>query len=76
MRNRKVIQFIISIMILMIGMTAGYILLALAYTGPGWKAFLVLIAYLMVSYFVIRYSIRYVRYLKEKDDTQSCYGYP
>ena len=64
MKKNKARSFIISIVMLMAGMTAGFIFLAIAYAGPGWKALIVLLAYLFVSFFVIRYSIRYVRYLK------------
>ena len=49
MKN-KARSFIISIVMLMAGMTAGFIFLAIAYAGPGWKALIVLLAYLFVSF--------------------------
>lgn len=66
MKDRKIRGFIISIVMLMAGMTIGFALLAIAYTGPGWKAFIVLAAYLIISCSVIVYSVRYVRYLKNR----------
>lgn len=61
-------SFIISIVVLMVGMTVGFILLFFAYTGARWKAFVVFLIYFLISYCVIRFSIPYVRYLKEKEE--------
>ena len=67
MRNKRARKFIISIVMLMTGMTAGFLLLGTVYTGPRWIAFIVFLVYLAVSATVIRFSRRYVRLLREEN---------
>ncbi len=67
MRNKRARKFIISIVMLMTGMTAGFLLLGTVYTGPRWIAFIVFLVYLAVSAAVIRFSRRYVRLLREEN---------
>ena len=68
-RRKRIRSFIVSVSMLMIGMTIGFILLGTVYTGPRWIAFIVFLVYLAVSYAVIRLSWRYVRdMIKENTD--------
>ena len=67
MRNKSVRGFIVSIVMLMTGMTAGFILLGTVYTGPRWIAFIVFLVYLVISYAVVRLSWRYVRDLRREN---------
>ena len=57
--------FIISIVMLITGMTIGFILLSLVYTGPVWVKLLVFILYLFVATMTIRFSARFVKAMKE-----------
>ena len=61
------ISFIISIVMLMVGMTVGFILLGTVYPGPRWVMFVVFLAYLLVSYLVIKFSKRYIQWLKSNE---------
>lgn len=58
MANKKKTKtgFIVSIVALIVFMTMGFLLLSIVYTGPAWVRFLVFIVYLLVVFFVIRYS--------------------
>ena len=63
-------SFIASVVMLMTGMTVGFLLLGTVYTGPRWVMLVVFALYLLVSYFVIKLSKRYAQWLKtnEVDD--------
>lgn len=61
-------SFIFSIVILIVGMTAGFVLLSLIYTGPKWISFVVFLVYLFIMYFIIVTS---KRYLKALDDVKN-----
>ena len=63
-------SFIIAIAVLIVGMTAGFILLSLVYSGPKWIAFAVFLIYLFILYFTVVFSKRYIKALDEvkKDD--------
>ena len=63
-RSRKLT---LSIIFLIVFMTAGYLLLLLAYSGPRWIAFAVFVVYLVVSYAVVRLSWRYVSDMKKEN---------
>ena len=58
-KERKT-SFLISISILLLGMTAGFILLSFIYTGPVWVRFCVFIVYLFIVSFTIKCSGKYV----------------
>ena len=66
MADRKKIHFIISIVMLMAGMTAGFLLLSVVYTGSQWVRLAVLAAYVFVSAMVIKFSKRYIKMLSER----------
>lgn len=67
MQNKRIRKFVISIVMLMAGMTAGFILLGTVYTGPRWIAFAVFVVYLVVSCAVVRLSWRYVSDMKKEN---------
>ena len=67
MQNKRIRKFVISIVMLMAGMTAGFILLGTVYTSPRWIAFAVFVVYLVVSYAVVRLSWRYVSDMKKEN---------
>ena len=57
--------FILSIVILLVGMTVGFILLSLVYTGPVWVRALVFVIYLVIAGMTIKAARKYVEYLKK-----------
>ncbi len=59
--------FILSIVILVLGMTVGFILLSIAYQGANWIKFLVFIVYLLIVSFLIKFSIGFVRTISEAE---------
>ena len=52
--------FIVSIVMLLAGMTAGFLLLGIVYQGPVWIRAVVFIVYLFVAGMTIRVSRRYI----------------
>ena len=60
-------RFIVSIAMLITGMSVGFLLLGTVYDGPRWVAFLVFVAYLAITALVIRFSSRYARSLKNEE---------
>ncbi len=58
-------SFIFSIVVLVAGMTAGFVLLSMIYTGPRWISFIVFLVYLFIMYFVVVTSKRYLKALDE-----------
>lgn len=60
-------RFIVSIVMLIAGMSVGFLLLGTVYDGPRWVALLVFIVYLAITTLVIRFSSRYARSLKEEE---------
>ncbi len=58
-------SFIAAIAMLLVGMTVGFILLGLVYTGPVWVKALVFIIYLFVAGMTIRFSKRYADSLRK-----------
>lgn len=60
-------KFIISIAMLYIGMTAGFLLLALVYTGPEWVKAVVAFVYFLVAALVYRASKQYLEVLKKSE---------
>ncbi len=65
-RSRR--SFIISVAMLMVGMTVGFLLLGTVYTGPRWIMFIVFLAYLLISYMVVKFSRRYSEWLKDNEE--------
>jgi len=65
-------SFIFSIIVLVVGMTAGFVLLAMIYTGPRWISFIVFLVYIFIMYFIVLTSKRYLKALDEanKDKNQ------
>ena len=57
----------ISIILLLIFMTIGYLLLLLAYTGPRWVALVVFLVYIFVVYFLVKTTKPLIKALKEKE---------
>ncbi len=57
----------ISIIILLIGMTLGFMLLSSVYTGPSWIRVAVFIVYIVVVLLLIRSVRRLDSYLKDKE---------
>ena len=57
----------ISIILLLIFMTIGYLLLLLAYTGPRWVALVVFLVYIFVVYFLVKTTRPLIKALKEKE---------
>ncbi len=62
MQSRKK-SFIISIAMLILGMTIGFAFLAFAYTGPLWIEIAVGVICIAVLFFLARFSIRYLKSL-------------
>ena len=60
-------SFIISIVMLIVGMSVGFLLLGTVYTGPRWIAFMVFLVYLFILFMVIRFSKRYSDELKKSE---------
>ncbi len=60
-------SFIISIVMLIAGMSVGFLLLGTVYTGPRWIAFMVFLVYLFILFMVIRFSKRYSDELKKSE---------
>lgn len=60
-------RFIVSIVMLIAGMSVGFLLLGTVYDGPRWVVLLVFIVYLVITTLVIRFSSRYARSLKEEE---------
>ncbi len=58
-------SFIFSIIVLIAGMTAGFVLLAMIYTGPRWISFIVFLVYIFIMYFIVLTSKRYLKALDE-----------
>ena len=58
-KNGKV-GFVISIVVLLLGMTIGFLLLGTVYTGPVWVKLLVFIIYLIIVFFLIHFSKDFV----------------
>lgn len=58
-------SFIFSIIVLVVGMTAGFVLLAMIYTGPRWISFIVFLVYIFIMYFIVLTSKRYLKALDE-----------
>ena len=65
MAEKSKALFILSIVILLVGMTVGFILLALVYSGPVWVRFIVFVIYLIIAGMTIRTSKKYIEYLKK-----------
>ena len=57
---------IISIVMLLVGMTAGFLLLGIVYQGPMWVRAAVFIVYLFVAGMTIRVSRRYIRSIDDR----------
>ena len=58
-------QFILSVVVLILGMTLGFFFLSLAYAGPRWVVFVGFLVYFLIAFLVIRFSWRFARELKE-----------
>lgn len=58
-------SFIISIVILITGMTIGFLLLGIVYTGPVWVRVVVFLVYLFVVGMTVHFSRKYVNFLKK-----------
>lgn len=58
--------FILSIVMLLTGMTVGFILLSIVYTGPVWVKGVVFAAYLFIAGMTIHFSRIYADSLKKK----------
>lgn len=56
-----------SIVVLLLGMTLGFILLSTVYTGPSWVRVAVFIVYIAVVLLLIRSVRRLDSYLKDKE---------
>ena len=67
MADSRRLGFIISIAMLLIGMTIGFILLSLAYSGPVWVKAIVALVYFIIVILVIWGSKRYIALLKESE---------
>ncbi len=66
-------SFIAGVVILILGMTLGFVLLSLVYAGPVWVKGLVFILYLFIISFLVKTSSRFLDSLsKSKTDTSSC----
>ena len=57
--------FIFSISILLVGMTVGFVLLGIVYTGPVWVRAVVFVVYLIIAGMTIRFSKKYIETLKK-----------
>ena len=64
-KNRKQSSkgFVLSVIVLILGMSIGFFLLSLVYTGPNWVKFIVFIAYVFIVFFLIKFSIAFVKSL-------------
>ena len=58
-------SFIVSIVMLISGMTIGFLLLSIVYTGPVWVKVVVFVVYLFITAMTIRFSKRYLNTLKK-----------
>ena len=57
--------FIFSIIILLVGLTVGFVLLGIVYTGPVWVRAVVFVVYLIIAGMTIRFSKKYIETLKK-----------
>ncbi len=57
--------FIVSIVMLLVGMTVGFILLGIVYTGPVWVKAVVFVLYLFVAGMTVRFSRKYIESLRK-----------
>ncbi|MCR5732015.1 MAG: hypothetical protein K6G51_03630 [Sphaerochaetaceae bacterium] len=57
----------IAVGMLLVGMTGGFFLLSLVYTGPSYVRLLVYFIYLFIVYFVIKSVVRLSRAIKEEE---------
>ena len=64
MKNKKS-GFILSIVLLIAGMTIGFALLSRVYDGPKWVSFLVFIVYLFILFFTVKASRGYLKAIEE-----------
>ena len=64
---KKSRKLTISIILLLIFMTVGYLLLLLAYSGARWIVLIVFLVYIFVVYFLIKTTRRLIKALKEKE---------
>ena len=64
---KNAFKFRISVILLFILMTIGYILLAFCYTGPRYVVLIVFIVYLFISYFLFKTTGRLIGELKERE---------
>lgn len=64
---KKSRKLTISIILLLIFMTVGYLLLFLAYSGARWIALIVFLVYIFVVYFLIKTTRPLIKALKEKE---------
>lgn len=64
---KKSRKLTISIILLLIFMTVGYLLLLLAYSGARWIALIVFLVYIFVAYFLIKTTRPLIKALKEKE---------
>ncbi len=64
---KKSRKLTISIILLLIFMTVGYLLLLLAYSGARWIALIVFLVYIFVVYFLIKTTRHLIKALKEKE---------
>ncbi|HIS14361.1 MAG TPA: hypothetical protein IAA76_07265 [Candidatus Ornithospirochaeta stercorigallinarum] len=64
---KKSRKLTISIILLLIFMTVGYLLLLLAYSGARWIALIVFLVYIFVVYFLIKTTRPLIKALKEKE---------
>lgn len=64
---KKSRKLTISIILLLIFMTVGYLLLLLAYSGARWIVLIVFLVYIFVVYFLIKTTRPLIKALKEKE---------
>ena len=64
---KKSRKLTISIILLLIFMTVGYLLLLLAYSGARWIVLIVFLVYIFVVYFLIKTTRPLTKALKEKE---------
>ena len=57
--------FIVSIVMLISGMTVGFLLLGLVYSGPVWVKVVVFLVYLFVTAMTLRFSKRFLDTLEK-----------
>ncbi len=65
MADKSRAGFIVSIVMLLVGMTTGFILLAIVYTGPVWVRAVVFLVYLFITGMTIHFSRKYADFLKK-----------